>query len=168
MLGPREAYNGGQLALIGALAVNDNTAKLWILIYLFLPLVPVSLSAVLRTSVTGDLNWDTVNASEVAITSVFICLLVSQSVARKERLLDSDYERGQAVIWAIVLVVVALFVLATFASVVIYETQVNALGEPDHLRSLRWSQGASYVFLAFVIFLSVQAQKSFGLKAGVS
>ncbi len=134
--------------------------------------MPASLSGFLRLVVTGDITWGTISASEVAITAAFICLLVSQSVGRHERPLDTEFERNQTTIWSFVFLLVGSFVLVIFTAVVILETQalespVTELRE-HHNDALHSMQLVSYGMLPVVGFLAYRTQRNFGLKASFS
>ena len=61
--------------------LKTSAAKLWLLLHVLFPMLPFGCEAVLRSLLTCSLSFETVSASNLAMSLSLLALFVSQSLA---------------------------------------------------------------------------------------
>ncbi len=146
------------------------STKVWIMIYIILPLTPFLLGGIIRLVISGwDLNLDTFNASELSIGFTLLCLFINQDLKKFEMEMplrnEDKINEVKWKAWGFLIfcfIFMALFIINISIEAVIQFHKVITLEKSLHNFQL-------FVFLLaiFIAYWSISVQQSFKLKANI-
>lgn len=146
---------------------NRPSASAWIVIHIFIPLLPFLMGSLVRFISYPSLTWATFSAPQLALTIGLISVFVRTSLLDTEiQLPNPDKEEEVAKFGALCfLPIVAFFIL--YGLIEVFRTLVFDRSLNDVLISLRFSQVLAFLLAPLSILFFLHLQRSFRLRARI-
>ena len=152
------------------LSLRQSSTKLWIIIYIGLPIIPILFGGFIRLVLSSwTLTTTTINATELSIGIALLCIFINQDLKRAEiDMLLSDKDKIcdiKSTSW--LFSISCCFFIGFYVINVICEAVIkyhNVITLEEHLHQF---QIFNFFLAAIVILWSISVQKSYKLEVNI-